>query len=714
MLCYRCGSYNADDARKCSICEAPLSAPRKKNGNRTSSGRRGTGRAPYDNGGIVAKRYRIVDPVGQGTAGWVLRARDEEVDIDVALKLVSPNLLQTEQERSAFVKALRAAKKVQHPNVVRIYDEGRDGDQIYYTMPFLEGLTLRKIIDLRVDKKQVFSFSEVLPLVSQLAQALDAWGKFKFHGAIRPSSIVVLPDVLKITGLAHLQGLPRLPFSVLQKQAGNELYLAPEARKDEGGLDKRADIYSTAVIFGEMVTGVTFGGDDRKWSRVEAELPKELTPVLRKALSEAPEDRYESGHAFFEALAEALTGYEGATSSPGVPVEMFDDEASGVDEVPAPPSLSGPSFRPPPINVIPTPPKANRVRERRGAPGGRRFASVVAIASVLILAGVAIAGARWYNFFQQQKDDAPSELVVEESVPLAVLEAEPGAGAPSLDVSESETEAAAVDIPQERVVEPALEPSPKDTPEAARPAQKPRSGAGEKPAAKQESRSKEKAVALLQQTPERIATKEPPPTPPEPPKDGDPVHKTCPEDMVEIGGGRFLMGTQSNDPMRGFADLQVRYRNTQRYCIDVYEYPNQPGKLPVTAVSWAKAKRSCEALGKRLCSEVEWERACKGPGNARFPFGNAVRKGACNVEDGGRPKTAGSYDSCVSGYGVNDMSGNVAEWTASRWSAEISDRVVKGGAADQAIHASRCSARINEASGARDDALGFRCCVSLD
>ncbi|MEL6548527.1 MAG: SUMF1/EgtB/PvdO family nonheme iron enzyme [Myxococcota bacterium] len=184
--------------------------------------------------------------------------------------------------------------------------------------------------------------------------------------------------------------------------------------------------------------------------------------------------------------------------------------------------------------------------------------------------------------------------------------------------------------------------------------------------------------------------------------------------MVEIEGGRFLMGTQPNDPMRGFGDLQVRYRNTAAYCIDRFEYPNKKGTRPQTGVSFAQAKRSCESRGKRLCSEVEWERACKGPSNARFPFGNAYRAGVCNVGSGGRPSALGAHPSCKSGYGVSDMSGNVAEWTASRWSSEIPDRVVKGGAADQAMHASRCSARINEVASARSGQLGFRCCASLD
>ncbi|MEO0815205.1 MAG: protein kinase, partial [Myxococcota bacterium] len=191
LLCYRCGSYNADDARKCSVCKAPLSAPRR----RSPEGRepkRG-GRGPFEPGHVVAERYRIVDATAQGSSGWIFRATDEVEGGDVAVKVISSNLLQTDSERAQFAKTLKAAKRVHHTNVAPVQDSGRHKSHAFYVMPFLEGLNLRKIIDLRLEKKQTFALSEVLPLISQIAQACDAWGRYGHHGAIRPASVVVLP-----------------------------------------------------------------------------------------------------------------------------------------------------------------------------------------------------------------------------------------------------------------------------------------------------------------------------------------------------------------------------------------------------------------------------------------------------------------------------------------------------------------------------------------
>ena len=153
------------------------------------------------------------------------------------------------------------------------------------------------------------------------------------------------------------------------------------------------------------------------------------------------------------------------------------------------------------------------------------------------------------------------------------------------------------------------------------------------------------------------------------------------------------------------------------YCVDIYEFPNQRGKLPTTNISWSRAKKACERVNKRMCSEAEWERACKGPSGTRFPYGNNFDKSYCNVSDGASESRTvgptGVYGRCRSGFGVVDLAGNVAEWTASSWGKGVPDKVVKGGAADQAHYMSRCAARANESSGGRQSNIGFRCCADL-
>jgi hypothetical protein len=124
----------------------------------------------------------------------------------------------------------------------------------------------------------------------------------------------------------------------------------------------------------------------------------------------------------------------------------------------------------------------------------------------------------------------------------------------------------------------------------------------------------------------------------------------------------------------------------KRFCMDRYEWPNKVGALPRYMASWNEAKSSCEAIGKRLCSDTEWTLACEGPERQPYPYGDGYVRDdhACNIdkpyiwpqpEKVYDPRTSaaelarldqrepsGARTACVSPYGVHDMVGNVDEW----------------------------------------------------
>ena len=105
--------------------------------------------------------------------GFVFRAVDKEIDVEVALKVVSPKLLQTPEERRDFSKHLRAARKLNHDNIAHLRGRRAPGCRPFFTSQFLEGLTLRKIIDLRKEKGQFFRVDEIEPILSpQITAAL--------------------------------------------------------------------------------------------------------------------------------------------------------------------------------------------------------------------------------------------------------------------------------------------------------------------------------------------------------------------------------------------------------------------------------------------------------------------------------------------------------------------------------------------------------------
>jgi formylglycine-generating enzyme required for sulfatase activity len=133
-------------------------------------------------------------------------------------------------------------------------------------------------------------------------------------------------------------------------------------------------------------------------------------------------------------------------------------------------------------------------------------------------------------------------------------------------------------------------------------------------------------------------------------------------------------------------------------------------------VSWSEAKAECVKLGKRLCTEQEWEKACKGVGSARFPYGALYDPDKCNTE-GARENAralaaSGSFPGCQSNYRVFDMSGNAAEWTDTRYGTNL-ERTQKGGSFDQPEGAAHCAARKNGDPEVRSATVGFRCCSEM-
>ena len=155
------------------------------------------------------------------------------------------------------------------------------------------------------------------------------------------------------------------------------------------------------------------------------------------------------------------------------------------------------------------------------------------------------------------------------------------------------------------------------------------------------------------------------------------------------------------------------------FSIDRFEFPNTAGALPTVGVSWNEAQKLCSSRGKRLCSEREWEIACRGPENYRYGYGNEYEPRRCNVpflHDGrwirSGPSVSGLHVDCVSSDGVQDMIGNVWEWTDGWYDADRRWRVVRGGSWFNNVNFARVGGRygLRLTPDYRLDLIGFRCC----
>jgi len=194
----------------------------------------------------------------------------------------------------------------------------------------------------------------------------------------------------------------------------------------------------------------------------------------------------------------------------------------------------------------------------------------------------------------------------------------------------------------------------------------------------------------------------------------------CPPGMALIPAGKFKSGSLKSDSDRYDDEAENEEIYIDEYCIDIYEFPNKKGVKPLVKQEWFGGKDSCEKAGKSLCSEHQWEKACKGPDGTAYTYGNTFDQDKCNspyIKNGKtmfdrKTKQAGAYGECKNGYGVYDMSGNVYEWTNDSYDGEFYYRVIRGGSwLDHKTKNTRCSTRNTEVPFIHDDTIGFRCCL---
>lgn len=180
--------------------------------------------------------------------------------------------------------------------------------------------------------------------------------------------------------------------------------------------------------------------------------------------------------------------------------------------------------------------------------------------------------------------------------------------------------------------------------------------------------------------------------------------KAAANDKVEVAAGSFEAGSTPGDkgrsPMLEPADLKIELG---AFSIDRSLYPNQPNKPALTGVSRARAADLCGKVGGRLCTELEWERACKGPEGQTYA-GGATWDATCATQPG----------SCASGFGVLDMGAYVREWTSSDIAPieklQSKAASVRGAATKADASEHRCANRSPADPASSSDDLGFRCC----
>jgi len=264
-------------------------------------------------------KYEILSEIGHGGMGSVYKGYDPVLDRPVAIKVLASHLVREEEFVERFMREARAAARLQHPNLVTIYDVGQDDGVYYFVMEHLEGKSLTQFIQQQgaLSPEKAFSF------LRPLAEALDyAHKQGLVHRDVKPSNIVV-----DTAGRATLTdfGIARAAQDTKLTKTGTILgtpeYMSPEQVQGEN-IGPRSDQYSLAVVAFELLSGrVPFQAESTvallhkvayepppPISEVQSGLPRGVEHVLNRALSKNPRDRYKSARDFVDALRNALSG----------------------------------------------------------------------------------------------------------------------------------------------------------------------------------------------------------------------------------------------------------------------------------------------------------------------------------------------------------------------------------------------------------------------
>ena len=365
--------------------------------------------------GQILGHYRILDQLGAGGMGVVYRAHDEQLDRDVALKVLPPGVLADEAARKRFRKEALALAKLNHPNIETVYEFGSQDGVDFLAMELVSGQPLNEKL-----KAGPLSDRDVMRLGVQLAEGLAAAHEAGvIHSDLKPGNIFITADNrLKILdfGLARLlrtgedTDVTQTISSGSGAMAGTLPYMSPEQLRGEP-TDARSDIYAAGTVLYEIATGIRPFPQSQPAQLIGAILHTEPPPprtlnerippgveaVILKSLDKAPSERYQTAREFRTAL-ETLT------------TNAFVSSRSIAEQLP--PRTSAPAA--PSTTIAITLPSKRNVLIGAGT-GGAVIAAIVAVLALNV------GGLRSRIFGRAQSPVAPAPTEVSALPAVAVL-----------------------------------------------------------------------------------------------------------------------------------------------------------------------------------------------------------------------------------------------------------------------------------------------------
>jgi len=273
-------------------------------------------RISMSNNKLLAGRYELIEKIGDGGMAVVYKAKDRLLNRYVAVKILRPEFTRDAQFIESFRKESQAAAGLQHPNIVNVYDVGKEGNIYFIVMELIDGRPLSDIIE----ENGPLDYRHVIEIGKQVAAALSlAHKNHIIHRDVKPHNIMITKD-----GIAKLAdfGIAKAISSatIVNKEEGGQVmgsvhYFSPEQARGKY-VDEKSDVYSLGIVLYEMLTGeVPFDGENpveialmhinediKPPSEVIENVPPALEKIILKATDKIQSNRYEDAEAMYEDL----------------------------------------------------------------------------------------------------------------------------------------------------------------------------------------------------------------------------------------------------------------------------------------------------------------------------------------------------------------------------------------------------------------------------
>src|SRR5947199_396423 len=363
MYCSRCGTQNDDTSKFCRSCGLDLAATPIQ--------------TPQELTELELVReqlkdeYEILDELGRGGMAIVFKAREKQLEREVAIKVLPFSLAFDKEFVERFQREARTSAKLEHPSIIPIYRVGKSGRVIYFVMKFLRGKPLASVLAARGSLPP----AEIRQILVQVARALAYAHKSGIvHRDIKPDNIIFDEHgqaVVTDFGIAKAATGGKLTGTGMS--IGTPHYMSPEQARAQQ-LDGRSDVYSLGVVAYQSLTGsVPFDGEDSfsiGYKHIMEEIPappletydqRTVFEIIRKMMAKSPDDRFQTADDLVEALA----------AGGGVAALRRATRAASPPAASAPPRATAP----PPTHTTrrPIPPGTPGRLTLQGVPAGARI-----------------------------------------------------------------------------------------------------------------------------------------------------------------------------------------------------------------------------------------------------------------------------------------------------------------------------------------------------